>query len=70
MQDWFNACNLEAEEDCHCELPILAYWGLAEVLHLLHQVLKTLVAEKQYKEALDLLVSAAANPSLDCSTLH
>lgn len=62
MQNWFNACDIEAEAARHRGLPILAFWGLAEVLHLLHQVLKLLVAENKYNEALALLVSVAMNP--------
>ena len=50
------------EKVCHHQLPILAYWGIAEVLHLLHQVLNSLVAEKQYNETLSLLVRARTNP--------
>lgn len=58
IQKWLDANTEEMEKDCHHNLPILAHWGLVELLHLLEHVLLLLVKEYYYMDALNLLVRA------------
>lgn len=45
IQNWLHASTLETERDCHRTLPILARWGLVELLHLLDDVLHLLITD-------------------------
>lgn len=55
---WLGASEAETHKEEHSDLPVLAQWGLAEILDRLHEVSDWLVTKTRYSEALNLLVSA------------
>lgn len=67
-QAWLEACRIETEDAKHRTLPILAQWGLAELLHLLYEVLTEYVTGDRPLEALNLLVRLPRYPAT-CSVL-
>lgn len=58
VQQWLNVSVREIAREEHFDLPVLAQWGLAEILDRLHEVSGWLVTHARYSEALNLLVSA------------
>lgn len=62
VQQWLKASIEEIAREDHAKLPVLAQWGLAEILDHLHTVLHFLVTQDRFTEARDLLVSAQNTP--------